>query len=61
MTSNNVAVGKTVINWIESKALFANESSHKRYSEEQLQSYYNRSIKTVCMCVACTFMTLREL
>ena len=54
MTSNNVAVGKTVINWIESKVLFANESSHKRYSEEQLQSYYNRSIKTVCMCVACT-------
>lgn len=38
----NVAVGETVINWIESKALFANETSHKRYSEEQLQSYYNR-------------------
>lgn len=47
VTSNNVAVGKTVINWIESKALFANENSHKRYSDEQLLSYYNRSVNCV--------------
>ena len=47
VTSNNVAVGKTVINWIESKALFANESSHKKYSDEQLLSYYNRSVNCV--------------
>lgn len=35
------------MNWIESKALFANESLHKRYSEDQLQSYYNRYIKHI--------------
>ena len=36
------AIGETVVNWIESKALFANEVTHKKYSEEQLQSYHNR-------------------
>lgn len=48
VTSRNTAVGGTVINWIESKALFANETSHKRYNEEQLQSYYNRHAKHMC-------------
>ncbi|XP_065920868.1 CDAN1-interacting nuclease 1-like [Dysidea avara] len=36
------AVSSTVVNWVESKALFVDENSHKRYMEEQLSSYYNR-------------------
>lgn len=49
VTLHDVAVSGTVINWIESKALFANEISHKKYCEDQLQSYYNRYTKeSIC-------------
>ena len=37
-----IAVDGKVINWIESKAIFANEKIHKRYLDEQLWSYWNR-------------------
>jgi len=40
------AVSSTVVNWVESKALFVDENSHKRHMEEQLLSYYNRYKKT---------------
>ena len=44
------------MNWIESKALFANENLHKRYSEDQLQSYYNRYIKHILY--VCTIISV---
>lgn len=39
-----VAVDGFVINWIESKALFANEEVHKDYMNSQYLSYWNRYV-----------------
>ncbi|KAJ8675687.1 hypothetical protein QAD02_011473 [Eretmocerus hayati] len=37
-----VAVGDFVINWIESKAQFGSAEIHKKYTQEQFLSYWNR-------------------
>ncbi|CAD5113803.1 DgyrCDS2968 [Dimorphilus gyrociliatus] len=37
-----IGVNGKVVNWIESKALFADEECHKTYLKEQLWSYWNR-------------------
>lgn len=37
-----IAVDGKVINWIESKAIFADEKTHKKYLDTQLWSYWNR-------------------
>ncbi len=36
------AIGRNVVNWIESKALFGDENSHALYIQNQLSSYWNR-------------------
>jgi hypothetical protein len=33
-----------VVNWIESKATFGDEETHKNYLNEQLNSYFNRFV-----------------
>ncbi len=35
-------MGRRVVNWIESKALFGDEELHARYLVEQLHPYWNR-------------------
>jgi len=37
-----IAVNGSVVNWIESKALFGDEENHTGYLNEQLWSYWNR-------------------
>ena len=34
--------GSSVVNWIESKALFGDDKTHREYLEQQLRSYANR-------------------
>jgi hypothetical protein len=34
-----IAVGETIINWIESKALFGDDESHASYLKDQLWRY----------------------
>ena len=37
-----IVVSGGVVNWIESKALFGDEKTHREYLEQQLTSYANR-------------------
>lgn len=37
-----IAVDGKVVNWIESKALFGDEITHREYMKNQYLSYWNR-------------------
>ncbi len=37
-----ICVDGRVVNWVESKALFGDESTHAQYIKDQLSSYWNR-------------------
>nr|CAD7567676.1 unnamed protein product [Timema californicum] len=43
LLSKPIAIGQHVVNWVESKALFADEELHEIYFSEQYDRYRNRS------------------
>lgn len=48
-----IAVDGKVVNWIESKALFADQARHSKYLQEQLWSYWNRYVSGVQLFSTC--------
>ena len=44
-----IAVNGSVVNWIESKALFGDDENHTAYLNEQLWSYWNRWAQVLCL------------
>nr|CAD7409796.1 unnamed protein product [Timema poppensis] len=42
LLSKPIAIGQHVVNWVESKALFADEELHEIYFSEQYDRYRNR-------------------